>query len=96
MASWEKRLMALAADPRPNNYRYEEVTGLLGRLGFELAGRPAGSHRRWRLVVADPAVEGGKRTITVGLVDNGNGPLKSVYVKEMVRTLRENNLLPSG
>ena len=37
-----------------------------------------------------------KRGIIIGLVQNGHGTLKPKYVSEMVRTLRESNLLPKG
>jgi hypothetical protein len=94
MSSWRKRLAMMVADPRPNSYTYDEAATILANLGFKLAGKPKGSHRRWRLALPDPSVEGGKRTIIVGLVDRGTGPLKPVYIKEMIRTLSANNLLP--
>jgi len=83
-------------DGRPNSYTYSEAAGILDRLGFSLAGSPSGSHRRWRLTVNDPSARGAKRTIVVALVDAGKGPLKSVYIKEMLSVLRANNLLPDG
>lgn len=58
------------------------------------ARRSAGSHRIWRRQVPDPAADGGFRTIHIGLVESGSGALKAVYVKEAVRVLRANNLLP--
>lgn len=36
------------------------------------------------------------RGVIIGLVDYGSGPVPPEYVKEMVRTLQENDLIPSG
>lgn len=44
----------------------------------------------WRLEVAEPS---GKRSIYVGLVEKGHGTLKPVYIRKMLRTLRENGLV---
>ena len=55
-----------------------------------------GSHRRFRRVLADPSSPNGKRTLTIGLLDYGRGTIAPEYVKAMVRSLRENDLLPDG
>ena len=96
MASWRKRLARMVADPDPRSYTYEEASGILEHLGFELAKPTSGSHRKFRRAVADPSAPSGKRGVIVGLVQKGAGTLKPKYVLEMVRTLRENNLLPPG
>lgn len=78
----------MAEDPRPVNYRYDDAATILLRLGFTLAGGGSGSHRLWRGSGAD------RKTVLVGLVDAGNGPMKPVYVKKMVQALRDAQLLP--
>ena len=95
MARWLKRLLAMVADPRPVSYSYTEAEALLLRLGFELAPNSGTSHRKFRKTIPDPTSPGGRRTIIIGLVQRP-GPLKPAYVREMVRTLQENNLLPNG
>lgn len=87
MANWRKRLQHMVDDPKPVNYRYREAASILRRLGFELAGGQ-GSHRLWRL-----EIPGG--SVPVSLVDEGHGPMKSVYVKKMIQQLREHGLLPA-
>lgn len=96
MASWIKLLRRMVADPRPISYTYDEAALILRHLGFEPPSKPTGSHRKFRLEIEDPAADTGRRGIIIGLVENGHGPMKAVYVREMVRVLRENGLLPEG
>lgn len=96
MTQWRKLLRRLVADPRPVSYTYDDLAGVLGRLGFRVATPIDGSHRRFRRDVPDASSPRGTRTVTIGLVDYGRGPVKPEYVKQMVRTLRENELLPEG
>jgi hypothetical protein len=93
MASWRKLLARMVSDPNPRSFTYEEAASVLGNLGFHLAKPGGGSHRKWRRVVE--AAEG-KRTVIIGLVEKGSGTLRPEYVKDMVRILRENGLLPDG
>lgn len=88
MSRWRKRLAAMAADPNPCSYTYDEASGILERLGFALASKGTGSHRKWRLA------REGQSPVIVGLVDRGSGPMKTVYIVEMMAALRANNLLP--
>jgi len=87
--SWRKRLKEMADDPKPCNYTYDEAVSILKALGFALAKTSGTSHRRWR--VKGPSGQ----PITIALVDSGRGPMKSVYIKTMIRLLEENNLMPS-
>jgi predicted RNA binding protein YcfA (HicA-like mRNA interferase family) len=79
----------MAGDPKPVSYTYEDASSILKALGFALAKTSGTSHRRWRI----KAPTG--QSITVALVDAGSGPLKSVYIKEMIRLLSANDLIPS-
>jgi hypothetical protein len=93
MASWRKLLAEMVADPDPRSYTYDEAAGILMHLGFLGPQKPSGSHRKFRLEVA----EGGRRRgVIIALVDKGRGTLKPKYILVMVQTLRENNLLPDG
>lgn len=96
MAQWKKLLGSMVADRRPLSYTYHQAASVLQQLEFELETPGATSHRKWSRVIADPAAPGGKRTVTIGLNAKGKGPMKPGYVREMVRTLQENNLLPDG
>lgn len=97
MASWKKRLAGIVDDRRPVSYTYDELASLLVRhLGFTLATPISGSHRRFRRVVPVPGSPDFLTTVTIGLVDYGSGPLRPEYVKQMVLTLRLNDLLPEG
>lgn len=87
MASWEKLLQRMLDDRRPVSYTYADAVRILGRLGF-VEGSKGTSHRTWRF----RGVDG--NTVVVGLVDAGHGTLKPVYIREMLRILRDNNLLP--
>jgi hypothetical protein len=88
MSSWRKLLARMAADRKPTGYTYDDAATVLARLGFTLASRSGTSHRKWRREVP------GKPTVIIGLVDRGNGPIRPVYIVEMIRILRENDLLP--
>jgi hypothetical protein len=62
-------------------------------LEFTLAKSGGGSHRKWRRVLDSDT---GKRTVIIGLLQKGSGNLRPEYIKDMVRILRENDLLPDG
>jgi predicted RNA binding protein YcfA (HicA-like mRNA interferase family) len=94
VARWEKLLAAMLTDTRPRSYTYDDMVTVLTQLGFTLARRGSGSHRNWRRELPDSSEPNGHRTVNIGLVDSGSGTLKAVYVKQAMRTLRENNLLP--
>lgn len=97
MAQWKKLLARIVTDRRPTSYTYEELASLLvNRLGFTLATPIDGSHRRFRRFVPVAGEEGKARTVTIGLLDYGSGPVAPEYVKEMVQTLRANDFLPEG
>ena len=95
MTRWLKRLLGMVADPRPVSYTYAEAAAVLVGVGFELQPHQ-GSHRKFRKVIDDPKAPGGRRTVIIGLVEKGRGPLKPAYIRTMVRTLQENDLLPDG
>jgi predicted RNA binding protein YcfA (HicA-like mRNA interferase family) len=78
----------MADDPKPVDYTYEDAASILKSLGFVLATASGTSHRRWRYKGANGLVT------TIALVDRGKGPIKSVYIKEMIRLLKESNLVP--
>lgn len=95
MASWIKLLAAMVADPDPRSYTYQDAARILvNHLGFSPPAKSGGSHRKFRREVE--GADGRKRGVIVGLVDSGRGTLKPKYVRTMVQTLRENNLLPDG
>lgn len=96
MASWKKRLAEMVADADPRSYTYDEASRILQNLGFEPPRNATGSHRKFRLQVLDPSAPSGRRGVIVGLVDRGSGTMKPDYIRQMVATLRENNLLPNG
>ncbi|MEX2153048.1 MAG: type II toxin-antitoxin system HicA family toxin [Gemmatimonadaceae bacterium] len=95
MPRWEKTLSAMLSDLTPRSYTYQDLVSILEGLDFSLARRAAGSHRIWKRRISDPSSPSGTRTVSIGLVDSGSGTIKAVYVKETLRILRENNLLPS-
>ena len=78
----------MAEDPKPVSYSYEDAASILRALGFALAKTSGTSHRRWRIKAPNG------RSVTVALVDSGKGPIRSVYIKDMIRQLAENDLLP--
>ena len=95
MAQWKKLLAAMVADRRPISYTYDEAATVLSQLGF-VQEKGATSHRKWSRQVVDSASRSGTRTITVGLNAKGKRKLPPGYIREMVQTLQENNLLPDG
>ena len=96
MASWRKRLADMVADSDPRSYTYDEAARILVNLGFAPPKKSGGSHRKFRIEIADPGTESGKRGVIVGLVESGSGTLKPVYITHMVSVLQSNNLLPTG
>jgi hypothetical protein len=93
---WRKYLEQMLADADPRSYTFDQAATVLHQLGFVMAKPSGGSHRRFRLQIVDQGPPITKRTVIIGLVDSGKGALKPVYIKEMVRELRENHLLPDG
>lgn len=94
MGSWRKLLASMVADADPRSYSYHDAALILQHLGFEGPFGRGGSHRRFRRALADPSSPAGSTTIVIGLVDTGHGPMKPVYIKKMLATLREHPLLP--
>jgi hypothetical protein len=91
VSSWVKLLGQIATDPRPAGYRYEELANILRNLEFETPKKSGSSHKVWRRAFTSGDT---KRTVIVVLVDPGLGTVKPVYVRHMVKILRENDLLP--
>lgn len=87
MGSWRKLLDRMLHDARPNSYTYDDAARVLRRLGFDEAPG-TGSHRVWRRTVGTVGVR-------VGLRDSGRGPMKAVYIKDMLATLRAYELVPT-
>lgn len=94
MAQWEKLLSTMVADTRPVSYTYDDAGLVLSKLGFTEETPTGTSHRKWWLVVHDTESPNGKKTVTIGLNAKGKRPLKAGYIRTMIKTLRENNLLP--
>lgn len=88
MGSWRKLLDEMVASPKPNNYRYDDAVRILERLGFTLAGGSSGSHRLWKRPMP------GGTVARIGLVDSGSGPMRSVYIRKLCQTLRDEGLYP--
>lgn len=88
MGSWKKLLAAMRSDTNPNGYTYDDAARVLANLGLQLAPSSGGSHRRWRGTGPSGHV------CIVGLVDRGHGPLKAVYIKEMLSALECAGILP--
>ena len=87
---WMKKLAAIVTDPRPTAYTYAELASLLvDHLGFTLATPVSGYHRRFRRRI-------GSKSLMVGLVEYPEGPVPAEFVVQMIRDLRENELLPEG
>lgn len=79
----------MLTDTVPTTYTYGEVVAILSHLGFELAPHGGGSHRKWRCRAPDG------NTVVIGLVDKGSGALKAYLVRDMIRQLRANGLIPA-
>ena len=90
MAKWRKVLARMLQDTDPRKYTYDDAAGVLQQLGFTLAPHGDGSHRKWRY----RGVEG--LVVVIGLVEKGSGTLKPVYIRDMVKQLRDNRLLPEN
>lgn len=88
MSNWRKLLDQMIADGRPDHYTYDDAATVLDHVGFTLASNSGTSHRKWRLKVPERPV------IVIGLLDRGHGHMNQVYIKDMIRILRENDLLP--
>jgi len=80
----------MLTDAKPTGYTYADAASVLRGLGFELAPSSGGSDRKWRGLAP-----GGER-VYVGLVESGSGRLKAYLIRDMVRMLREANLIPEG
>ena len=81
MPRWNKLLSRMLRDERPVHYTYANAVLILRALGFVLAPHGPGSHRKWRRVSCDG------RTIVIGLVDRGTGPMKAYLVRDMIAQL---------
>lgn len=92
MASWRKLLAKMVADRDPRSYTYDQAARILEHLQFDGPTKP-GSHRMWKRVIAKA---GKPFTVVIGLVDSGTGKVKPEYIKQMVRTLHDEGLLPDG
>lgn len=79
-------MQKMANDANPVGYTYQEAAGILSSLGFTLASRSAGSHRKW-------AFKRNDRATVIGLVDSGKGKLKAYLIRDMIRQLRENGFI---
>lgn len=88
MARWKKRLLQMLNDSDPRNYYYEEAARILAQLGFAEASNAGTSHRKWKLRKGDGSL------IVIGLVEKGHGPLRPVYVREMIKQLVAHDLIP--
>ncbi len=87
MAKAAKLLAQILGDTDPRNYTYDDVAKVLRFLDFQEAPHGGTSHRRWRRRLPNGNV------VLIGLVDKGHGTLKPVYVREMVKQLRENGIV---
>lgn len=88
MGNWRKLLQQMAADPDPRRYTYDDAARILDHLGFSEPSGASGSHRRWRLK------REGCNSVVIGLVDKGHGTLKPGYIRDLVKALQENGLMP--
>ena len=75
-------------DSAPTAYTYDDAALVLRNLGFDLAPTRSGSHRKWRYK------RPGRNAVIIGLVEKGSGPMKPYLIREMVRQLEQNDLLP--
>ena len=78
----------MLTDASPTTYTYDQTASVLEHLGFALAPRSGGSHRKWRLRTQDG------RVVVSGLVEKGSGTLKPYLIRDMVAQLEAHNLVP--
>ena len=88
MANWKKLLGRMLTDTSPTSYTYAEAASILAAIGFTLAPKHGGSHRKWRHRKADGTV------VVVGLVDKGSGTLKAYLIRDIIKQLKEHDLVP--
>ena len=88
MAQWRKLLARMLEDTDPRNYSYDEAAQILTHLGFALAPVSGTSHRKWRHRKTDGTV------VVIGLKEQGYGTLKPAYIRDMIKLLREHDLVP--
>lgn len=86
----------MVADTRPVSYTYSDTRVVLSHLGFTEEKPTGTSHRKWWRLVKDASSSSGMRKVVIALKDDGGRPLKPGWIRDMVRGLRENNLLPPG
>ena len=82
-------MAAMVADSDPRNYTYEDAVKVLKKLDFQLAPSSGTSHRKWRYA------KSGSVAVVIGLVDKGSGTLKPYLIRDMVRQLKDNGLVPA-
>jgi predicted RNA binding protein YcfA (HicA-like mRNA interferase family) len=87
MSKWQKLLTQMVNDTNPTGYTYDEAALVLRNLGFTLAARGATSHRKW-------ARRDDQTTIVITLVEKGSGPLKAYLIRDMIKQLRDNGIIP--
>lgn len=78
----------MLSDNKPTGYTYQDAALVLRKLGFDLAPTRSGSHRKWRLKTAVG------NAVIIGLVEKGSGELKPYLVREMLKQLKDNDLIP--
>lgn len=84
----EKHLKRMLGSQKCVGFSYEEAAVILRALGFTEDGQSS-SHRKWRRLLATGTV------VYIGLCDYGHGELKAVYIKDMLKALREHDLIPA-
>ncbi len=87
MSRWEKLLERMRASPRCVGFSYDDAAAVLLAFGFEQKCE-GGSHRRWLLL------REGHPAVIIGLVEQGHGDLKPVYIRKMLQSLRDAGLIP--
>ena len=90
MSRWEKCLGRMLRSTRPVDFSYGEAATVVAALGFTLAPSGGSSHRKWRRKLDDG------RVAMVELVERGAGPMKPYLVRDMIRVLKEHNLIPAS
>jgi hypothetical protein len=89
MSKWRKLLSRMVKDRNPRNYSYADAVRVMHGLDFTLAPHGAGSHRCWRGTALSGAV------VVIGLVDQGHGSLKPYLIRDMIRQLEANGMIPA-